>query len=217
MRPDPLHHASDGFHCPSDNQQHMYEFFDVESEDEEDWRDVETGGVPLNAPRSDRSHDAYGCPMITVVHTTGIHTLRIRPCRCQRAATIPLMDQLLHMGLFPASTLKTRTVFTFEVLEDYDLANLESKCSAGKYYQKLRRRSNNAFPHMVPDRYRELLRVIRQWRNLKALQRSGYAHSPSDTIPNGGLVLFCPTCPQPGVNLPENWRDDPDKQYVAIW
>ena len=23
------------------------------------------------------------------------------------------------------------------------------------------------------------------------------------------MVFFCPTCPQPGVNLPDNWNDNP--------
>ena len=28
---------------------------------------------------------------------------------------------------------------------------------------------------------------------------------------NGPLTLFCPTCPQPGINLPADWAHDPNK------
>lgn len=39
----------------------------------------------------------------------------------------------------------------------------------------------------------------------------GFAHSPSEDVPPGGLALFCAACPQPGVNLPEGWEQDADK------
>jgi hypothetical protein len=32
---------------------------------------------------------------------------------------------------------------------------------------------------------------------------------------NGDLAFFCPACPQPGVNIPNNWMDAPNK-YVSI-
>ena len=31
--------------------------------------------------------------------------------------------------------------------------------------------------------------------------------SPSDP---GSLALFCPSCPQPGINLPPNWKELPN-------
>jgi len=27
----------------------------------------------------------------------------------------------------------------------------------------------------------------------------------------GRMAWFCPACPQPGINLPDNWRDNPNK------
>ncbi|KAF8952574.1 hypothetical protein BDZ97DRAFT_1768347, partial [Flammula alnicola] len=57
------------------------------------------------------------------------------------------------------------------------------------------------------DRKRELARAERQWRNLKEWKWFGFGHT--DAIPGDtDLALFCPTCPQPGVNLPDNWEDD---------
>lgn len=102
-------------------------------------------------------------------------------------------------------------MFTFRVLDDYHEDNLESKKSAQKYYNKLKRVTDNAFTSQLPDRYRELMRVAREWRNIKLRQRAGVSHDNPSEIPPGGLVPFCAACPQPDVNLPEDWKDDPDQ------
>lgn len=44
--------------------------------------------------------------------------------------------------------------------------------------------------------------------------QSGFGYhfdSPSD----GSMALFCPACPQPGINLPEDWKDR-YTEYVLI-
>lgn len=60
------------------------------------------------------------------------------------------------------------------------------------------------------DRYRELLRVSRQWRNLKSRKWNGYGHRIEEPG-QGDLAVQCPACPQPGVNLPDRWQEDPDQ------
>lgn len=50
------------------------------------------------------------------------------------------------------------------------------------------------------DRYRELMRVARQWRQLKTMKWHGFGHR-SDNPSTGELALFCPACPQPGINV----------------
>ena len=52
----------------------------------------------------------------------------------------------------------------------------------------------------MQDRYRELMRVARMWRHLKAYKWHGFAHR-SDSPKAGDLALFCPACPQPGINI----------------
>lgn len=50
--------------------------------------------------------------------------------------------------------------------------------------------------------------IVRQWRYLKLMKRAGRAHDVKGvkgTAP-GELVVMCPTCPRPGVNLPKNWH-----------
>ena len=193
-------------------QEHIH--IQDESEDEDDWTNVDKGGVPVEGRREKFSNDQYQCPVITVVDITGIHEIRLRFCRCEKLDTNPISDQLLRSGLFPSSFKKPMTAFTFRVLKDFDLANLEGKTAAFKYYAKLKRLSSNTFPHMITDRYRELLRVLRQWRDIQARQRNGEAFadaSSSQAQRKGALALFCPACPQPGINLPEDWNKDKDQ------
>lgn len=42
--------------------------------------------------------------------------------------------------------------------------------------------------------------MARQWRQLKLLKWNGCGHESKDRKP-GDLALFCPACPQPGINV----------------
>ncbi|KAI5998447.1 hypothetical protein EDC04DRAFT_2531764, partial [Pisolithus marmoratus] len=59
-------------------------------------------------------------------------------------------------------------------LDDFLWDNVECGTSAMDYYSKIQRMTSNTFPHLVLDRYRELLRVSRAWRNLKLLKWKGF-------------------------------------------
>ncbi|KAI6023234.1 hypothetical protein BKA83DRAFT_40676, partial [Pisolithus microcarpus] len=128
---------------------------------------------------------------------------------------------LLRQRLFPASISKPQTAFTLGVLDHFLIDALECKTSAMSFYQKLKRFTNNAFPERVLDRYRELMRVSQLWRDLKHRKWFGFGHDIEQDPGDGGLALFCPACPQPGVNLPADWkvhltafRDTTMRQYV---
>ena len=41
---------------------------------------------------------------------------------------------------------------------------------------------------------------------------SGLGHEAKTEPQPGGLAIFCPACPQPGINLPQEWENDP-KRY----
>ncbi|KAI0687850.1 hypothetical protein C8T65DRAFT_590105 [Cerioporus squamosus] len=142
--------------------------------------------------------------MVVVVDTDGIQELPFTFCRCTCASREDL--QIIDLGLYPASVSRPRTVFTARLLDDFLLANKECNASARNYYNALRRRTNNAFPHMVPvcrssvfvevlacsdsDRYRELLRVSRQWRNLKMRKWAGFGHRQDSVTVSGPAPLF---------------------------
>ncbi|KAI6102118.1 hypothetical protein F5141DRAFT_1190031 [Pisolithus sp. B1] len=137
---------------------------------------------------------------MTIVHTEGIFSHKVLVCKCP--------------GLFPASISKPKTAFTFDVLDHFLIDALECKTSAMSFYQKLKRFTNNAFPERVPDRYRELMRVSQLWRDLKHRKWFGFGHDAGKDPGDGGLALFCPACPQPGLNLPADWKVQYDRQYV---
>jgi hypothetical protein len=59
------------------------------------------------------------------------------------------------------------------------------------------------------------MRVSRLWRDIQARKRFGFGHGESDDSGLGSLALFCPACPQPGVNLPEDWMDSAEP-YVPL-
>ncbi|KAI5987802.1 hypothetical protein EDC04DRAFT_2873316 [Pisolithus marmoratus] len=121
------------------------------------------------------------------------------------------LEKDLHIT---ASISKPKTAFTFDVLNHFLVDALECKTSAMSFYQKLKQLTNNAFPDRVPDRYRELMRVPRLWRDLKHRKWFGFGHDTEKDPGEGGLALFCPACPQPGLNLPKDWRDSNLLQYV---
>jgi hypothetical protein len=41
--------------------------------------------------------------------------------------------------------------------------------------------------------------------------RFGFGHDRDRQPGNGDLADFCPACPQPGINLPEDWHTHPEQ------
>lgn len=154
--------------------------------------------------------DALKNPYVRVVHTNGVHNIALVYCSCRGRETSH--SDLMAAGLVPASFVRYRTVFTHEVLDDFRLSNLECKSSAYQYFQKLRRLTSPMSPDTVPNLYHELRRMSRLWRWMKKLKWAGVAHRPDGSIDTkpGELANFCPACPQPGVNIPDNWWMNPE-------
>src|SRR6267154_6097335 len=91
--------------------------------------------------------NSNGRPFITV-HTNGIHIININFCSCNDATDD--LHQLTSAGLFPATTDKPETVFTFMMLKDFHAHTLASKKSAYDHFFALRKLTNNAFPDHTP-------------------------------------------------------------------
>ncbi|KAG2068917.1 hypothetical protein BDR04DRAFT_1023164 [Suillus decipiens] len=114
-----IHLGHQGKPCPKITE----EWYDTDDEGEYFTKDP---WVPLvNDPR-----------MTTVVDTLGLHSLMIRFCWCADALSPDM--QLLETGLFLASFTSPKTAFTFVVLDDFLLDNLECGTSAMNYYSKSR-------------------------------------------------------------------------------
>lgn len=55
------------------------------------------------------------------------------------------------------------------------------------------------------------MRVSRVWRDLSNRKRAGFGHDTQREPGPGELAIFCPACPQPGINLPERWSEIYDR------
>lgn len=139
-----LHLGHGGGRCP----QALIEQPDLDLElDEESWCDLDDMSGPADDTKPSESvHN--GGRVMTVIHTSGVHHMPVIFCGCPGA---PMEDlQLFRIGLYPATYKRCQTVFTFQLLDDYLLDNLECKTSATHYFSKLRRITNFAFPHSIP-------------------------------------------------------------------
>jgi hypothetical protein len=152
---------------------------------------------------------------IRVVHCNGIHNIAMVTCDCQGQNIVH--EDLLAARLMPTSFQRIRTLFTVQLLDQFRLSNLELKASAYQFYQLLRRLTAPMDPAGVVDLYRELRRMSRLWRWMKRLKWAGRGSNdkPVNEVNAGELVIFCPACPQPGINIPDNWKDDPNRQVIC--
>jgi hypothetical protein len=159
------------------------------------------------APQQDALNNRY----VRVVHTNGIHHIALVCCTCRGHDNIA--SDLFYARLVPASFARIRTIFTTAVLDHFRLCNLEMRSSAYQFYQMLRRVTMPMNPASVVNLYHELRRLSRLWRWVKKLKWAGYGQRPGDPImpQPGELAEVCPACPQAGINIPDDWRDDPNR------
>jgi CxC2 like cysteine cluster associated with KDZ transposases len=93
-------------------------------------------------------NDKDGNPVITIIDRSGIHEIGIRWCCCPNT---PERDmQLMAAGLFPATFQNPKTAFTFWVLKEFHLDNLECKTTLSQFISHLRRLTSDEFPNTVP-------------------------------------------------------------------
>ena len=163
--------------------------------------------LTIQVPTTDALNNSY----IRVVHTNGIHHLAIVPCQCRGEHHIIL--DLVASNLVPTSFTKIRTLFTVQVLDHFRLCNLELKASAYQFYQLIWRVTLLMRPAEVVNIYHELRRMSRLWHWMKRLKWAGYGHNQKNPLnPElGSLANFCPACPQVGINIPDNWKDDENR------
>jgi KDZ transposase family protein len=112
--------------------------------------------------------------------------------------------------MLPASLKCIKTLFSAQVLDHFCLCNLELKASAYQFYQLLHWITTPMAPGEVLDLYREFCGMTRIWRWMKKLKWAGYAGGSNKVkdVRASELAIFCPACPQPGINISDNWRED---------
>ena len=45
------------------------------------------------------------------------------------------------------------------------------------------------------------------WRALVTRKRFGFGYGENEDPKPGSMAIFCALCAQPGINLPEDWRE----------
>ncbi|KAG1844233.1 hypothetical protein F4604DRAFT_1937641 [Suillus subluteus] len=93
------------------------------------------------------------------------------------------------------------------VLELFLILTWSSKVSGYEFYTSLEQLTNNTGLNVPKSRYKEFMRMVRQFRHIKLMKQAGRGNIMGgiyETEP-GALAIKCPACPQPGMNLPEDW------------
>ncbi|KAL4264055.1 CxC2-like cysteine cluster KDZ transposase-associated domain-containing protein [Pleurotus pulmonarius] len=97
------------------------------------------------------------------------------------------------------------------------MQNLQGKVTLYDYYSALQKLTDNSGLRRLPSRYKEFVRMKREYAHLKSLKRAGRAHDPSGVsrTKHGELTVACPACPDPEVNLPRDWESaPPDRRFL---
>ena len=84
-----------------------------------------------------------GGNVIIFVNTSGVHWLRVHYCQCPNAKRAD--RQFVNMGFLPASVMKPKTTFTFRVLDNFQLTNLECNTAGTSYWHKIVQKTFNIF------------------------------------------------------------------------
>ncbi|GLB37204.1 hypothetical protein LshimejAT787_0402550 [Lyophyllum shimeji] len=172
---------------------------DVEEDDEESGAAEE---ITENARGSRPSEDDIGNNFVRIVHLNGVHYLPLLHCLCGGEERLHV--DLSQARLIPTSFTRIKTLFTCAVLDDYRLSNLEMKASAYQYWQKIVRITSPDGVTQVPDLYRELRRLSREWRWLKKIKWAGFGHENRDPMnpAPGELSIFSAANPPPAAAIP---------------
>ncbi|KAE9390991.1 hypothetical protein BT96DRAFT_799730, partial [Gymnopus androsaceus JB14] len=85
---------------------------------------------------------------------------------------------------------------------------LMTKASMYDLYRALVHATDVTGQRKMVWRYQQLIQMQLQWRHLKLLKQCGRGHDPTGVAgtKDGELVVACPSCLHPGINLPNNWE-----------
>ncbi|KAG2345649.1 hypothetical protein BDR05DRAFT_1013616 [Suillus weaverae] len=144
-----------------------------------------------------------------LIDTNGIHEIGLDFCGCKISQTHT--KQILCVGWFPSTSTDSQTAATFRVLHHYQILSFESKASAYEFYHSLVHLTDNTGLRRQKDCYESFMHMVREWHHLVMLKCSRRGHDLSGVMgtSEGQCTVLCPACPQPGKNLPDNWKDTP--------
>ncbi|KAJ7238457.1 hypothetical protein C8J57DRAFT_1439079 [Mycena rebaudengoi] len=144
----------------------------------------------------------YGCPAslqahqkFVVIDTTGVHVVALRFCECD--SRISHWQQLMHVCWWPATARDPQTCATFAIMRLFERMSCLGKITGYDFLRSLELLTNGDGLTPPPSR-RHAFMYIASGR--------GHANSGIAGTAQGELALRCRACPQPGVNMPTNWK-----------
>ncbi|KAJ6493720.1 hypothetical protein C8R47DRAFT_1213989 [Mycena vitilis] len=122
---------------------------------------------------------------MTIIHTNGIHQIRYRYCNCSRSHALgdnKNLSQLMRNSWYPATVTDPTTCASFRVLELFRLLNVVGNVNCHDFIGSLERLTDAAVStgmKWMPDRYKQFVRMSRQYAFLRRCLRAGRAHDPA--------------------------------------
>ncbi|KAI0669304.1 hypothetical protein C8Q78DRAFT_1070866 [Trametes maxima] len=139
---------------------------------------------------------------MVIIHEHGITDLPVRFCRCEDAPHVT--EQLLQVGLWPATWDTPRMATTLTALRTFHGLELQGQLNVHDYLSHLARATDDVSPQTVKDRYREFNNSMRVFRHIHARRSAGLG--PEEPLGPGSLAVLCSCCPQPGINMRPGWE-----------
>ncbi|KAJ7303090.1 hypothetical protein DFH08DRAFT_977305 [Mycena albidolilacea] len=153
-----------------------------------------------------------GRSKFVVIAPNGFHHVALDFCECRLSSSKRKWEQLLLHGWYPATPDDPQSTITISALKPFHAVSLQGKTTAYHFFNALAKITDNTGSSAFKCRYQLALRVVRQWRNLRALKRGGMGNDPdrrTSETREGELTVDCLACPKAGVNLPEGWEKAP--------
>ena len=94
-------------------------------------------------------HSTDICPVgpetqrINVIDISSYHIVRVRFCMCSHSSFLESFRQLLRVSWFPASILRPKTVFTFDLLDTYHKISMQGKLNLYDFYTMIMQKTDN--------------------------------------------------------------------------
>ncbi|KAJ7776669.1 hypothetical protein B0H14DRAFT_3508251 [Mycena olivaceomarginata] len=153
-------------------------------------------------PRAHRGREKF-----VVIAPNGFHHVAVDFCQCRLNSSTHRWEQLLLYGWFPSTPDNLQSAITVSRSEALPRAKI----------------TDNTGSRAFKRRYQLVLRLVREWRSLRALKRGGMGNDPDHFAAetrDGELAVECITCTKAGVNLPEGWEKVSPGQrflYAVFW
>lgn len=118
--------------------------------------------------KPDPGHEGF-----VVLDVGYIHLVAVDFCGCDCRYLMGSHEvQLLRRGWYPASVDSPKTCATFHLLDNFHAQTLQGKTTMYDFYTALERLTDATGVKPL-DRYRQFLRMTREWRHLKCSSAAG--------------------------------------------